>query len=89
MRFLKKLNSLLYLKTVMKMTGISNNVNDSIKLDVITHKDTEFLTNFLSEQGKILPRHATRLTPKQQRRVAKLIKTARIFTVLPFVKGKG
>ena len=47
------------------------------------------LTNFLSEQGKIRPRRLTGLTSKQQKKVAKLIKTARIAALLPFVIGKG
>jgi len=52
-------------------------------------KDTRTLTSFLSEQGKILPRRVTGLTSKQQKRVTKLIKTARIAALLPFVIGKG
>ena len=51
--------------------------------------DIKILTNFLSEQGKILPRRVTGLTSKEQKKVAKLIKTARIAALLPFVIGKG
>ena len=62
---------------------------ESINFDLLTYKDTKFLTNYLSEQGKILPRRVTGLTSKQQKKVTKLIKTARIAALLPFVIGKG
>ena len=60
-----------------------------VDFDVITYKDTSILINFLSDQGKILPRRVTGLTSKQQKKVTKLIKTARIAALLPFVIGKG
>ena len=68
---------------------IENNTNESINFDLVTYKDVKILTNYLSEQGKILPRRVTGLTSKQQKKVAKLIKTARIAALLPFVIGKG
>ncbi len=70
-------------------TAIENNNNEVINFDVLTYKDIKILTNFLSEQGKILPRRVTGLTSKEQKKVAKLIKTARIAALLPFVIGKG
>ena len=73
----------------MVENAIENNHNESINFDVITYKDIKILTNFLSEQGKIRPRRLTGLTSKQQKKVAKLIKTARIAALLPFVIGKG
>ena len=45
--------------------------------------------NFISDQGKILPRRTTNLTSKQQKKVQKLIKRARIAALLPFVVGKN
>jgi small subunit ribosomal protein S18 len=53
------------------------------------YKDTNFLSNFISDQGKILPRRTTGLNSKQQKRITKLIKRARIAALLPFVIGKG
>jgi small subunit ribosomal protein S18 len=53
------------------------------------YKDTKFLSNFISDQGKILPRRTTGLSSKQQKRITKLIKRARIAALLPFVIGKG
>lgn len=57
-------------------------------IDTINYKDTKFLSNFISEQGKILPRRSTGLNSKQQKRITKLIKRARIAALLPFVIGK-
>jgi len=73
------------------MAGISTGTptNESINFDTISYKDVNILTNYLSEQGKILPRRVTGLTSKQQKKVTKLIKTARIAALLPFVIGKG
>jgi small subunit ribosomal protein S18 len=58
-------------------------------LETINYKDTKFLSNFISDQGKILPRRSTGLNSKQQKRVTKLIKRARIAALLPFIIGKG
>ena len=69
--------------------SIENNTTESINFDLLTYKDIKILTNYLSEQGKILPRRVTGLTSKQQKKVTKLIKTARIAALLPFVIGKG
>ena len=66
--------------------------NSELNLDDIettNYKDTKFLSNFISDQGKILPRRVTGLNSKQQKRVTKLIKRARIAALLPFVIGKG
>ena len=70
------------------------NINESpakeeVNFDVLTYKDIKILTNFLSDQGKILPRRVTGLSSKEQKKIAKLIKTARIAALLPFVIGKG
>ena len=65
------------------------NTKESIDFKALTYKDTRILTNFISDQGKILPRRISGLSSKQQKKVAKLIKTARIAALLPFVIGKG
>jgi len=62
---------------------------EAIDFNLITYKDTKILSNFISDQGKILPRRITGLSSKQQKKVTKLIKTARIAALLPFVVGKG
>tara|TARA_B100000683_G_scaffold74083_1_gene72767 strand:- start:10776 stop:10997 length:222 start_codon:yes stop_codon:yes gene_type:complete len=73
---------------------MATNLNETsldkdIQFDMLTYKDIKVLTNFLSDQGKILPRRVTGLSSKQQKKVTKLIKTARIAALLPFVIGKG
>ena len=62
---------------------------ETVDFNLITYKDTKILSNFISDQGKILPRRVTGLSSKQQKKVTKLIKTARIAALLPFVVGKG
>ena len=78
--------------TSNKFTNINNKDSDtteSIDFGLLTYKDTKSLSNFISDQGKILPRRVTGLSSKQQKKVTKLIKTARIAALLPFVVGKG
>ena len=62
---------------------------ETVDFKLITYKDPKILSNFISDQGKILPRRVTGLSSKQQKKVTKLIKTARIAALLPFVVGKG
>jgi small subunit ribosomal protein S18 len=58
-------------------------------IESVNYKNTKFLTNFISDQGKILPRRTTGLNSKQQKRITKLIKRARIAVLLPFVIGRA
>jgi small subunit ribosomal protein S18 len=51
----------------------------------LDYKDVELLGKFLTEQGKILPRRVSGLTSKQQARITKAVKRARILALLPFV----
>lgn len=55
----------------------------------LTYKNVDILSNFLNEQGKILPRRVTNLNSKQQKQITKLIKQARIATLMPFIVGKN
>ena len=55
----------------------------------IDYKDVELLSKFLNEQGKILPRRMTGLTTKQQTRLTKAVKRARMLSLLPFVNRDG
>ncbi|GJP31380.1 hypothetical protein CLOM_g12020 [Closterium sp. NIES-68] len=47
-------------------------------------RNVRFLSQFISETGKINPRNKTRLSAKAQRRVAREIRTARVFGLMPF-----
>jgi small subunit ribosomal protein S18 len=48
--------------------------------------DTQTLSQFLSERGKIVGRAKTGICAKHQRRLAREIKRARFMALLPFVK---
>ena len=56
--------------------------------DSLTYKDVSVLSNFINEQGKIIPRRITGIKAKQQKKITKLVKQARIAALLPFVIGK-
>ena len=57
---------------------------------IIDYKHCGLLQKYIGLGGKILSRRETKLTAKQQRYVAKTIKSARIMGLLPFVsKEKG
>jgi len=51
-------------------------------------KNLDTLKPFLSEQGRIFSRRTTGLTTKQQRKIKKNIKQARILGLLSFSKIK-
>jgi len=51
----------------------------------VDYKDTEFLLQFVNEQGKLLPRRITGNSLKYQRRVARAVKRARQLALLPYV----
>ena len=69
--------------------GLVKASNETIDFQQLTYKDVKILSGFLSNQGKSLPRRITGLSSKEQKKVTKLIKTARIAALLPFVIGKG
>ena len=54
----------------------------------LSYKDVGILSNFINEQGKIIPRRITGIRAKQQKKIKKLVKQARIAALLPFVVGK-
>ena len=68
---------------------IDETIKESINFELLSYKDTKILNNFISDQGKIIPRRVTGLTSKEQKKITKLIKTARVAALLPFVIGKG
>jgi len=57
---------------------------------IIDYKHCGLLQRYIGLGGKILPRRQTKLSAKQQRYIAKTIKSARIMALLPFVsKERG
>jgi len=69
-----------------KVLGIEINSED---LSTLSYTNTTILAAFISGQGKIIPRRTSGLTSKQQKKLQKLIKRARIAALLPFVMGKS
>jgi len=66
--------TLLYLP--LMATDNENNKRSWNALD-LDFKDSEILTRYVTETGKILPRRVTKLSAKQQRHMTKVIKRAR------------
>ena len=48
-------------------------------------KDVEYLQRFIPERGKIMPRRISGVSAKDQRRIARAIKRARVMALLPYV----
>nr|YP_010903475.1 ribosomal protein S18 [Hypnea cryptica]WCH55928.1 ribosomal protein S18 [Hypnea cryptica] len=55
------------------------------KKEDLDYKDIDLLRKFITDQGKILSRRSTGLTAKQQKKLTKSIKKARILALLPFL----
>ncbi len=51
----------------------------------IDWKDVDFLVRFIPERGKIMPRRISGVSAKDQRRLARAIKRARVMALLPYV----
>ncbi len=51
---------------------------------ILTYKNPDDLRRYVNKLGKILPRRASRLCAKHQRRVAREIKRARQMALLPY-----
>ena len=52
----------------------------------VDYKDTNIISKYISENGKILPRRFTGTCAKHQREVAKQVKLARFMGFIPFSK---
>ena len=59
--------------------------NTISKSTTFNYIDVDILNQYITEQGKILPRRITGLTTKKQREITKLIKRARILSLMHFV----
>lgn len=52
---------------------------------IITYKDPDLLSKFISECGRVLPARVTNVCRSKQRELTKAIKIARELALLPFV----
>lgn len=59
------------------------------KTQVIDYKDPSVLKYFITERGKIVPRRVSGLCAKNQRKVCKAIKRARMVALMPFTTIKA
>jgi small subunit ribosomal protein S18 len=62
---------------------------DVAGITYIDYKDTTLLRKFISDRGKIRSRRVTRLSPQQQRDMARAIKNAREMALLPYSSRPG
>lgn len=60
-------------------------INMHLNKQSFNYIDIDILTQYMTEQGKILPKNLTSLTTKRQKEIAKQIKRARILSLVPFV----
>jgi small subunit ribosomal protein S18 len=56
---------------------------------IIDYKDLSLLRSFTTDYGKIVSRRTTGVTRKQQNKIKKAIKKARILGLFPFVAKKS
>ncbi len=49
----------------------------TLKRDVVDFKDVEFIKNYITERGKIIPRRVTGNCAKHQRTITKAVKKSR------------
>jgi small subunit ribosomal protein S18 len=68
--------------------SIPTSDNPSLTPTTIDYKNIILLRQFISAEGKILPRRVTNLTAKEQRWVCRAIKQARVMGLLPFVNKR-
>lgn len=54
------------------------------KAQAIDYKDVKTLQRYISEKGKIVPSRITAVNFKNQRKLARAIKRARMLALLPF-----
>lgn len=67
--------------TLVKRCRFSSNPELAKEID---YKNVDFLKNFLTERGKILPARISGNTTKYQRLISKEIKKARIMALMPY-----
>lgn len=65
------------LKKTYQKINLENQSFNYIEIDI--------LAQYITEQGKILPKRVTSLTAKKQKEITRQIKRARILSLIPFV----
>ena len=55
-------------------------------VELLNYKDVSTLSQFMTEQGKILPKRTTKVTARFQRQLGRAIKRARYLALVPYVR---
>ena len=55
-------------------------------IKLLNYKDVSTLSQFMTEQGKILPKRTTKVTAQFQRQLGRAIKRARYLALIPYVR---
>ena len=55
-------------------------------IELLNYKDVSTLSQFMSEQGKILPKRTTKVTARFQRQLGRAIKRARFLALIPYIR---
>ena len=58
-------------------------------VEQLNYKDVSTLAQFMTEQGKILPKRTTKVTAGFQRQLGRAIKRARFLAMVPYVREYG
>lgn len=77
--------------SIISNSVLFNKTTNSLKSDKcplegvdVNYKNPELLRRFISKGGRILPRRLTGVHAKNQRKLCKAVKIARILALLPF-----
>jgi small subunit ribosomal protein S6 len=55
-------------------------------IELLNYKDVSTLSQFMTEQGKILPKRTTKVTAGFQRQLGRAIKRARYLALIPYIR---
>jgi ribosomal protein S18/ribosomal protein S6 len=55
-------------------------------IELLNYKDVSTLSQFMTEQGKILPKRTTKVTARFQRQLGRAIKRARYLALIPYIR---
>jgi small subunit ribosomal protein S6 len=55
-------------------------------IELLNYKDVSTLSQFMTEQGKILPKRTTKVTARFQRQLGRAIKRARYLALIPYLR---
>ena len=58
-------------------------------IELLNYKDVSTLSQFMTDQGKILPKRTTKVTARFQRQLGRAIKRARFLALIPYIRDHG